>query len=66
MTGLSVGLGAMIGTTTPEQIQADLERVPEKVVQTWAKLMFGSTVQWLRRKFLGTDPSPGKTVPNPG
>ncbi|OWK40218.1 hypothetical protein FRUB_05137 [Fimbriiglobus ruber] len=66
LTGLSVGLGAMIGTTTPEQIQGDLERVPEKVVQTWAKQMFGSTVQWLRRKFLGTDSAPGKTVPDPG
>ncbi|OWK46941.1 hypothetical protein [Fimbriiglobus ruber] len=66
LTGLSVGLGAMIGTTTPEQIQADLERVPEKAVQTWAKQMFGSTVQWLRRKFFGTDPCPGKTVPDPG
>jgi len=66
LTGLSVGLGALLGTPTPEQIQADLDRVPEKVVDTWTQRTFGPTVQWLRRQFLRDDPPTENAVPNPG
>ncbi|OWK39808.1 hypothetical protein [Fimbriiglobus ruber] len=65
-TGLSLGVGAMIGTATPEQTLADMDRVPEKVVQNWTQRMFGPTVQWLRRQFARTDTPPEQTVPNPG
>ena len=54
LTALSVGLGAMLGQTTPEQIQADLDRVPEKNVEGWAKRTMGKTVQWLRRQLFQT------------
>jgi len=66
LTGLSVGLGALLGTPTPEPIQADVERVPEKVVETWTQRTFGPTVQWLRRQFLCDDPPAENAVPNPG
>jgi hypothetical protein len=66
LTGLSVGLGAMLGTATPQQMQADVDRIPEKAVQGWAKKTLGSTVQWLRRQFLRPDSPPENSVPNPG
>ena len=66
LTVLSVGLGAMLGSATPEQMQSDVERVPEKAVECWAKRMFGSTVQWLRRRFFKPCVHPNKSVPNPG
>jgi hypothetical protein len=60
LTALSVGLGAMLGEATPEQLRADVDRVPEKAVENWAKRTFGKTVQWLRRQFFG----PGSPTPN--
>jgi hypothetical protein len=66
LTVSSVGLGALLGEATPEQIRADVERVPEKAVQTWAARTFGRTVQWLRRRFLRPDSPPANTVPNSG
>ncbi len=66
LTVLSVGLGAMLGSATAEQMQSDVERVPEKTVECWAKRMFGSTVQWLRRRFFKPSAHPNKSVPNPG
>jgi len=66
LTVLSMGLGAMLGSATPEQMQSDVERVPEKAVECWAKRMFGSTVQWLRRRFFKSSAHPNKSVPNPG
>ena len=50
-TVLSVGLGALLGVATPEQLRADADRVPEKAVRNWATRTFGETVQWLRRYF---------------
>ncbi|OWK44254.1 hypothetical protein FRUB_02186 [Fimbriiglobus ruber] len=58
LTALSVGLGAMLGQATPEQIQADLDRVPEKNVESWARKTMGKTVQWLRRQFLQPSQTP--------
>ena len=66
LTVLSVGLGVMLGEGTAEEVRADAERVPEKVVQNWATRTFGKTVQWLRRQFLRPDPASRKSVPNPG
>jgi hypothetical protein len=66
LTVLSVGLGAMLGETTPEQVRNDLERIPEKVVDNWAKRTFGPSVQWLRRKFFRTGSTPTNSVPNLG
>jgi hypothetical protein len=64
LTMLSVGLGAMLGQITPEQIQEDLDRVPEKNVESWGKRMIGKTVQWLRRQFFQT-PSATQTPSTP-
>ncbi|MGL5094262.1 MAG: hypothetical protein ACRDD1_01645 [Planctomycetia bacterium] len=66
LTALSVGLGAMLGESTPEQMKSDAERVPEKVVENWARQTFGKTVQWLRRQFVGEASGAEKSVPNPG
>lgn len=65
LTVLSVGLGAMLGEATPEQMRSDVDRVPEKAVDNWAKRTFGNTVQWLHRQFFRTDPDRTKSVPNP-
>ncbi len=62
----SVGLGVLLGEVTAEEVRADAERVPEKVVQNWATQTFGKTVQWLRRPFLRPDPAGENPVPNPG
>ena len=66
LTVLSVGLGAMLGESTPEQMKADANRVPEKAVENWARRTFGKTVQWLRRHFVGDASSPTNAVPNSG
>ena len=50
LTVLSVGLGTLLRESTAEQMRADVERVPEKAVEGWAKRTFGRTVQWLRRQ----------------
>ena len=66
LTVLSVGLGALLGSARADQVESDLERVPEKTVESWGKRMFGSTVQWLRRRFFNPSVHPHKPVPNPG
>lgn len=66
LTGLSVGLGAVLGDSTGERLRAELERVPEKAVAGWAKRVFGRTVQWLRRQFLRAEPDARKAVPDSG
>ena len=65
LTVLSVGLGAVLGESTVEQMRADVDRVPEKAVQNWAKQTFGKTVQWLRRQFFRPGSETGNSVPNP-
>lgn len=66
LTVLSVGLGAMLGAATPEQMRADADRVPEKTVQTWATRTFGKTVQWLRRQFFRPVAASTNAEPNSG
>lgn len=66
LTVLSVGLGAMLGQTTAQQMRADVERVPEKAVENWARRTLGRTVQWMRRQFFRSDAATPKCVPNPG
>lgn len=66
LTVLSVGLGALLGEVTAEDVRAGAERVPEKVVQSWATRTLGKSVQWLRRQFLRPDPTSKKPVPDPG
>jgi len=51
LTSLTLSLGALVGTHTPETVRQDLEAVPEKQAQGWAKRLLGRTVQWLRRQF---------------
>jgi hypothetical protein len=65
LTVLSVGLGAVLGESTVEQMRADVDRVPEKAVQNWAKQTFGKTVQWLRRQFFRPGSETGNSVTNP-
>lgn len=60
LTGLVVGLGAMLGETTPEQITSDLDRVPEKTVRNWIRRTLGRTLQAIRRQFTRSpEPIPG-------
>jgi hypothetical protein len=66
MTSSSVGLGAVLGAVSADQMQANLERVPEKAVSNWAKRWFGETVQWLRRKFASDPPAGQVSEPDPG
>ena len=66
LTVLSVGLGTLLGEVSAEQMRADVDRVPAKVVENWATRTFGRTVQWLRRQFLRPDPAIPNPVPNPG
>ena len=66
LTVPSVGLGARPGEATPEHMRSDIDRVPEKAVDNWAKRTFGKTVQWLSRQFVRTDRDRTKAVPNPG
>jgi hypothetical protein len=66
LTALSVGLGAMLGEPTTQQMHADMDRVPQKAVENWAKRTFGKTVQWMRRQFFCSDAKDIKSVPDPG
>ncbi len=66
LTSASVGLGAVLGSLSAEQMSAELGRVPEKAVLGWAKKWFGETVQWMRRKFMGDQPADHESVPKPG
>ena len=66
LTVLSVGLGAMLGEASVEQLRADADRVPEKAVECWAKRTFGKTVQWLHRQFVRPGPDSTQSVPDPG
>lgn len=66
LTVLSVGLGALLGDGTGEQMQADMDRVPEKAVKNWAMRTLGKTVQWYRRQFFRPVSGREQSVPNPG
>jgi hypothetical protein len=66
LTSASVGLGAVLGNSSAEQMTAELGRVPEKAVLGWAKKWFGETVQWMRRKFMADHPADHELEPHPG
>lgn len=70
LTGLALGLGAVLGTHTAQTVRQDLERVPQKRAEGWARRLLGRTVQWLRRKFFGGRPQAEagepEAVPVPG
>jgi hypothetical protein len=70
LTRLTLALGAVLGKHTAQTVRADLEAVPQKKVEGWAKRTLGKTVQWLRRLFFRQEPagetSPPQHVPIPG
>lgn len=74
LTGLSLALGAMLGSGGESVVRAALEAVPEKESSGWIQRTFGHTVQWLRRQLLGkVRPEPAvreqpsiPSVPKPG
>ena len=66
LTSASVGLGAVLGNLSGEQMSAELGRVPQKAVLGWAKRWFGETVQWMRRKFMGDSPADHEPEPDLG
>ena len=49
-TGLILGLGAMVATTTQDIIQQALETVPTKTVLAGCRETFGRSIQAKRRK----------------
>ncbi len=51
ITGLVLGLGALVGTMGEEEIRQALEATPEKKADNWVKTKLGQTIQWLRRQF---------------
>lgn len=52
LTSLVLSLGAVVGSHTPETVRQDLETLPEKAAEGWAKRILGNTVQWFRRQFV--------------
>lgn len=64
LTGLSVGLGVLVGQFSVQEIKSSIEAVPEKAVLGWARRCFGKTVQWLRRKLFQKAPTNIITEPN--
>jgi hypothetical protein len=55
LTGLSLALGAMLGSRGESVVRAALAAVPEKESSGWIQRAFGHTVQWLRRQLLGKE-----------
>ena len=70
LTGLTLALGAVLGEHTAATVASDLEAVPQKVSEGWAKRWLGPTVQWLHRQLFSpsapTAPMPATPVPNSG
>lgn len=65
LTGLALALGAVLGEHTAQTIAADLQAVPQKKAEGWARRCLGRTVQWLRRQFFG-QPAADQAVPFSG
>jgi hypothetical protein len=61
LTGLALALGAMVGARDQDELKEALDATPQKKVNNWATRVFGKTMQWYRRIFLGK-----KSEPNPG
>jgi hypothetical protein len=51
LTGLVLAMGAMMGSTSQEDVRQALEATPEKKVTNWVTSKLGQTMQWLRRQF---------------
>ena len=51
MTGLVLALGAIVGTSSDDELKAALDAVPQKEAEGWIDRHIGRTVQWLRRQF---------------
>jgi hypothetical protein len=74
LTGLSLALGAMLGSSGESEVRAALEAVPEKESSGWIQRAFGHTVQWLRRQLFkqvgaeaaAQEPPSSPSVPKPG
>jgi len=66
LTVLSVGMGAMLGKQSVQEVLQDTDRVTEKAVKNWASRNFGKTVQWLRRQFVRSKATNTITEPDMG
>lgn len=51
ITGLSLALGAIVGTFSDADVKEALDAVPLKRAEGWISEHVGKTVQWLRRQF---------------
>jgi hypothetical protein len=51
MTGLVLALGAIVGTSTDEDLREALESTPQKKVNNWVGRVLGHSMQWFRRQF---------------
>jgi hypothetical protein len=65
LTALTLALGAVLGKHTAETVRADLEAVPQKKAESWARRTLGQTVQWLRRRFFAGRPTAEAVEPKP-
>ena len=53
-TGLTLALGAIVGTRSEEQVRDALDAVPKKEAESWVKRLLGTTVQMFRRVFVSS------------
>jgi len=51
LTGLVLALGAIVGTSTEEDLKQALESTPQKKVNNWVGRTLGKTMQWFRKQF---------------
>jgi hypothetical protein len=51
LTGLVLALGAIVGTSTEEDLKQALESTPQKKVNNWVERTLGKTMQWFRKQF---------------
>lgn len=66
LTGLLLGLGAVVAQTTAEVVQAALEQTPVKKVLDWCRRQLGPSVQAQRRAASAAQPAqqkPDKDIP---
>jgi hypothetical protein len=54
LTGLVLAIGTIVGSLGDEQVRAGLDATPQKAVDRWQETRLGRTVQWLRRRLMGT------------
>jgi len=51
ITGLTLALGVIVGTSSDADLKEALDSVPQKQSQGWIDRNLGKTMQWLRRQF---------------